>query len=745
MAYPVGIPVKTLTGTSTNEIEVTLPEYLPGDMIIIQLAQDGSSSSTFTIPSPWITLYTAGVGARQWIIYTIAGEDELEAPIITSTLTDGFTAIATTIRDFDPVTPFDSSAYLTATSAGGWLSPDFATTTDNCLIMYFMVEDVGPVHRYEAGQLNYLSFTNDGSVGNHVGYKVQYQAGSVQRFNIPSRTSNQSVMCRGVAIRNKLGGSLAPDLIGGPVRLANYGHGYTYALTGLITELGGAPISIDGIPVLNFESGPSTLNFSSDLESFVGIGGGGTTTSTSAWYAGVQSFPEIDLTQGLISFKSNFNGTGSDYNSYRGYLFFVIDVSGNWAAYRTAKKAQFNRTETTLFVFDVPSLTPLAASATQPDLSRINRFGFGYARVATTFTSGTVRAVIGQLFYWPRTGGFRIVGGGKDSAASAYSAGVIAQAGIYTDYFSTQGGGQVMSRAPLNLGGELGSPSYIKPGVGSSFEFKRVDFYQRTNEYYGDLQIKPTNSADIVDFSYSSTASVPSNKLVFSEDSSPSAQYNFASAIFSGLDVTWSSGVPCNSASFSGCFTIKTHGALFDGCEIKSSASLVALETSNPGNVIGCSFTQGDHGGHAIEITQPGTFAFVGNTFEGYGLDGTTDAAIYNNSGGHVALNVSGGGDTPTVRNGAGATTDVVSGAQVTVVGLATGSQVKVTKVSNGDVLFNGAESGGQISFSTTYIGAVRVDARKASASPFYKPWATQATTISGQTVEVTALQELDE
>lgn len=55
------------------------------------------------------------------------------------------------------------------------------------------------------------------------------------------------------------------------------------------------------------------------------------------------------------------------------------------------------------------------------------------------------------------------------------------------------------------------------------------------------------------------------------------------------------------------------------------------------------------------------------------------------------------------------------------------------------------APPGGQISFSTTYIGAVRVDARKASASPFYKPWATQATTISGQTVEVTALQELDE
>ena len=37
------------------------------------------------------------------------------------------------------------------------------------------------------------------------------------------------------------------------------------------------------------------------------------------------------------------------------------------------------------------------------------------------------------------------------------------------------------------------------------------------------------------------------------------------------------------------------------------------------------------------------------------GADGTTDAAIYNNSGGAITLNISGGGDTPTVRNGASA------------------------------------------------------------------------------------------
>lgn len=265
----------------------------------------------------------------------------------------------------------------------------------------------------------------------------------------------------------------------------------------------------------------------------------------------------------------------------------------------------------------------------------------------------------------------------------------------------------------------------------------------------GELDVGVTIKAsanDTILLDSSVVTSLSKQQFAIDPASSPSATYSFIGLVLVGWVVSLqASGVVVKGASFSRCYTITLAGGELYGCNVGGALESPSVLTGFPSNIINCSFTQGDSGGHAIEITQPGTYSFVGNTFEGYGLDGTTDASIYNNSGGHVVLNVSGGGDTPTVRNGAGATTEVVSGAQVTVVGLATGSQVKVTKVSNGDVLFNGAESGGQISFSTTYIGAVRVDARKASASPFYKPWATQATTISGQTVEVTALQELDE
>ena len=62
--------------------------------------------------------------------------------------------------------------------------------------------------------------------------------------------------------------------------------------------------------------------------------------------------------------------------------------------------------------------------------------------------------------------------------------------------------------------------------------------------------------------------------------------------------------------------------------------------------------------GHAIEITTPGTYNLSDLTWSGFGATGSNSAAIYNNSGGAVTINVS-GGTSPTYRNGTGATTTV--------------------------------------------------------------------------------------
>jgi len=88
------------------------------------------------------------------------------------------------------------------------------------------------------------------------------------------------------------------------------------------------------------------------------------------------------------------------------------------------------------------------------------------------------------------------------------------------------------------------------------------------------------------------------------------------------------------------------------------------ITTDNPSEIKGCSFVFSD--GHAMEITATGTNQFSNNTFAGYGTN--TDAAIYNNSGGTVVLQVTGVGDTsPSVRNGSGASTTINKSVSITV------------------------------------------------------------------------------
>lgn len=89
------------------------------------------------------------------------------------------------------------------------------------------------------------------------------------------------------------------------------------------------------------------------------------------------------------------------------------------------------------------------------------------------------------------------------------------------------------------------------------------------------------------------------------------------------------------------------------------------VTTDDPSDIKNTAFVFSD--GHAIVLTATGTFAFEGNTFSGYGATGTNDAAIYNNSGGSVTINITGGGDTPTYRNGAGASTTINNNITVTV------------------------------------------------------------------------------
>lgn len=160
-----------------------------------------------------------------------------------------------------------------------------------------------------------------------------------------------------------------------------------------------------------------------------------------------------------------------------------------------------------------------------------------------------------------------------------------------------------------------------------------------------------------------------------------------ASDTFSGVVFSTNDALSLGAATYTGC-TFNNSGSVtilattpFTNNNFGAPSGTTALITPSLSNVEGCDFVSGGTG-HAIELTATGTFDWDGNTYSGYGADGTTNAVLYNNSGGAVTVNVN-SGDTPTVLNGSGASTTIVAGAvtvQVTAT-LKDGTPVETARV----------------------------------------------------------------
>lgn len=162
--------------------------------------------------------------------------------------------------------------------------------------------------------------------------------------------------------------------------------------------------------------------------------------------------------------------------------------------------------------------------------------------------------------------------------------------------------------------------------------------------------------------------------------------------------------------------SIVQNGATLNGCTVLNSATadgVALISSNNPANISNCKFNFSD--GHALEITSAGTYSFSGNSFTGYGASDTTDAAIYNNSGGAVTLDIAGGGDTPTVRNGTSASTTVNNNISITLTGMKDLTEVRVFEAGSTTVELAGIEdaTAGTVddrSFTFTLSAGVFVD-----------------------------------
>lgn len=134
---------------------------------------------------------------------------------------------------------------------------------------------------------------------------------------------------------------------------------------------------------------------------------------------------------------------------------------------------------------------------------------------------------------------------------------------------------------------------------------------------------------------------------------------------------------------FQGCGQIDAGKVIFENNTISSSTAsttgALLIGTNGSATLDTISFISGGTG-HAIYIDTAGDYTLTNFNFSGYGADGTTNAAIYNNSGGTVNLTVLGGGVGLTVLNGTSATTTISNPITLTLTGLITDSEVTILR-----------------------------------------------------------------
>jgi len=140
---------------------------------------------------------------------------------------------------------------------------------------------------------------------------------------------------------------------------------------------------------------------------------------------------------------------------------------------------------------------------------------------------------------------------------------------------------------------------------------------------------------------------------------------------FSGIRiVTLTSACSINGSTFNNCGQIGINGATLSACTINgttaTSAALWDTAADPDGELDGTEFIFGT-AGHGLELgsNTPTTITLRDVIFTNFGADASTDAALYNNSGKAITINIV-DGTTPTVRNGVGASTNLVAGTVTT-------------------------------------------------------------------------------
>jgi hypothetical protein len=685
-------------------IELVLPEHEVGDLLFACLAQGSLVNPITTSSSGWQMLGTsadAGNG-RMAIGYKVVESSNEPRPVFSGTNVNWATSVLV-IKDFDETNIFDVDQIDTFINPINGIIPypTITTTKADCLVIYAMGSRLGILRTLEPELSTVAMLTNPGC-SMHVSWTNQQIAGATGSYNYLRSTTTFGGGIKTIAINNKVGGGYGGVCKNYLTNISNLGdltHTDNGEFTGPISDIAS---TIAGLPCSNFfpNTNSSALIPESGQGRSIGfpIGASAQPEMVGAIFTRNTS---IDVTGKNLSFMTRNGAIGANRVGQFGAGFLIADENNNWIAYKVAEIAEFPA-NTTLYFCATMGQGDIVDSFGTIDYTKINKFGWFIER--DTVTSQTFGYLIRNLTL--HTGATLVSGSpSKPANISDLQSFIFGWANMF-GFSSLQGVGQFISKSPLYIGDGV-TKSYVSFSTQSLENpvFQKGYLSPARNQKY----ISSNNAADIFlnaspddvfDFSSSIFATTFNNKFEILSSSSPLATYDFTGCSISGYQIQNNvSGIVINSAVLVNTNGITLNGGSIEGCTISKGKTSIDLTTNNPQNIKDCNFASSGSG-HAIEITSTGSFSFTGNTFSGYGANGTPNASIKNATGGLVTLVLSGTDATPTVLNTAGSSTlFVLPPSQIVVQGLDSGTRIQLYNITRDEEITNAVSTSSTFTF----------------------------------------------
>lgn len=725
MAFVVSEFIQAETG-SVTQMAVEIPSHETGDLLLAFAMQDTGTGtfSTTNSANAWTDAFPQGQAAanaqRTYGWYRIATSSNEPGFVLASTLSEQTIVNIIVVRGADQTTPIDVSAIGSVAKSYAMVPPSVTTTYDGALLIYGLGTDHSTSSHYaDYRDIVRINGVGTGSCAMSVGYLNQPTAGvrpNVGFANFGSQGGQAFVIAVKDDGTNRRRSSLvsAGDVVR---RCGLFGQNRGDPAGDTFTDPTTIASTIAGITVDNRYTLPATT---------------GNTNYTARWNYDPTALPgapssslqgaahvfaaPVDMSGGVFKARISFFNIRSQYfvpGSFD-YLIAFADSDGNWAAFSFRGRDFGYQTGFSAHVLiDLENYPPLDSSGTV-NWSSIAKMGFMFHKQG--IVGGDTGSMSWQDVCILRQGTV-VVRGGRNQADYRMGAELDALFDGWggNEMASSQGAGQGVLSSCIQFCDASGNS--VTQLAGASLEAPPPYSAAKTRRFRL-IQVDPTPwsvkavAGDVADFSGGLLSTDTKRDFLIDPASSPSATWNFSGAVLAGFAVVNNvSGVAINGATILGYYTSTLNGGTLSSCQLRDCKDIVGVKTNDPSKIQDCAFTQGVSGGHAIEITQPGTYTFAGNAFDGYGVDGTTDAAIYNNSGGAVTLNITGGGDTPTVRNGTGASTTIVSGVTLTIAAGVSlvGAEIRIYDLDNTPAGSLGTELAGIESCATatfTYSGS---------------------------------------